>query len=188
MSRGPVRDALRLLEQEGLVQIYRNRGAIVSMLGLRDAYEFYLVRGHLESLAVRLARDHMQPADIAYLQSLVSKMADLEGVEEDWLVAADLDLAFHRRIVACSQNRSLIQSYGAMDVKINALFITVKQYLPARFSKMPERHQKVVDVFRAGEWWRAEPVVADHWFETAAKFKQLLAAASIESNGDGAHG
>ena len=135
MSRGPVRDALRLLEQEGLVQIYRNRGAIVSMLGLRDAYEFYLVRGHLESLAVRLARDHMQPADIAYLQSLVGKMADLEGAEEDWLVAADLDLAFHRRIVACSQNRSLIQSYGAMDVKINALFITVKQYLPARFAQ-----------------------------------------------------
>src|SRR6266496_4006723 len=79
----------RLLEQEGLVQIYRNRGAIVSMLGLRDAYEFYLVRGHLESLAVRLGRDHMQPADIAYLQNLVGKMADLQGAEEDWLVAAD---------------------------------------------------------------------------------------------------
>src|SRR3954468_3505515 len=115
MSRGPVRDALRLLEQEGLVQIYRNRGAIVSMLGLRDAYEFYLVRGHLESLAVRLGRDHMQPADIDYLQSLVGKMADLGGAEGDWLVAADLDLAFHRRIVACSQNHSLIQTYGAMD-------------------------------------------------------------------------
>jgi len=188
MSRGPVRDALRLLEQEGLVQIYRNRGAVVSMLGLRDAYEFYLVRGHLESLAVRLARDHMQPADIAYLQSLVGKMADLGGAEEDWLVAADLDLAFHRRIVACSQNRSLIQSYGAMDVKINALFITVKQYLPARFAKMPERHQKVVDVFRAEEWWRAEPVVADHWFETAAQFKQLLLTVPVESNGASAHG
>ena len=188
MSRGPVRDALRLLEQEGLVQIFRNRGAIVSLLGLRDAYEFYLVRGHLESLSVRLGRDHMQPADIAYLQSLVGKMADLEGAEEDWLVAADLDLAFHRRIVACSQNRSLIQSYGAMDVKINALFITVKQYLPARFAKMPERHQKVVDVFRAGEWWRAEPVVSDHWFETAAQFQQLLITLPAESNGASAYG
>jgi DNA-binding FadR family transcriptional regulator len=130
----------------------------------------------------------MQPADIDYLQSLVAKMADLGGAEADWLVAADLDLAFHRRIVACSQNRSLIQSYGAMDVKINALFITVKQYLPARFFKIPERHQKLVDVFRAGEWWRAEPVVADHWFETAAKFKQLLAGPPAESNGASTHG
>jgi hypothetical protein len=64
----------------------------------------------------------------------------------------------------------------------------VKQYLPARFSKMPERHQKVVDVFRAGEWWRAEPVVADHWFETAAQFKQLLAAQPAERNGASPHG
>src|ERR1700712_4609110 len=187
MSRGPVRDALRLLEQEGLVQIYRNRGAIVSLLGLREAYEFYLVRGHLESLAVRLGRDHMRPADIDYLQNLVDQMADFYGVEEDWLAAADLDLAFHRRIVACSQNHSLIQSYGAMDVKINALFITVKQYLPMRLAKMSDRHQKVVDVFRAEEWWRAEAVVSDHWYETAAKFKQLLIAQPAEHNGDGAH-
>jgi len=189
MSRGPVRDALRRLEQEGLVQIYRNRGAVVSMLGLREAYEFYLVRGHLESLAVRLARDHMQPADIAYLQSQVDQMAGLCGVEEDWLPAADLDLAFHRRIVACSRNRSLMQAYGAMDVQINALFITVKQYLPARLARMPERHQKVVDVFRTADWWRAEAVISEHWFETAAQFKQLLAAAPpAEHDGAGEHG
>ena len=189
MSRGPVRDGLRRLEQEGLVQIYRNRGAVVSMLGLREAYEFYLVRGHLESLAVRLARDHMQLADIAYLQSLVDQMADLCGVEADWLAAADLDLSFHRRIVACSHNRSLMQAYGAMDVKINALFITVKRYLPARLARMPERHQKVVDVFRTADWWRAEAVVSEHWFETAAQFKQLLdAAPPAENDGAGDHG
>jgi DNA-binding GntR family transcriptional regulator len=184
MSRGPVRDALRQLEQEGLVQIYRNRGAMVSMLGLREAYEFYLVRGHLESLAVRLAREHMQPADIDYLKGLVDSMANLRGAEEDWLPAADLDLAFHRRIVACSRNRSLMQAYGAMDVKVNALFMTVKQYLPFRLAKMPERHQKVVDVFLARDWWRAEAVVSDHWYETAAQFKQLLdAAPPAEHNG-----
>jgi DNA-binding GntR family transcriptional regulator len=189
MSRGPVRDALRQLEQEGLVQIYRNRGAVVSTLGLREAYEFYLVRGHLESLAVRLAREHMQPADIDYLQDLVDGMAKLCGAEEDWMAAADLDLAFHRRIVACSRNRSLMQAYGAMDVKVNALFITVKQYLPFRLGRMPERHQKVVDVFLAGDWWRAEAVISDHWFETAAQFRQLLAAAPpAEHNGAGSHG
>jgi DNA-binding GntR family transcriptional regulator len=189
MSRGPVRDALRQLEQEGLVQIYRNRGAVVSTLGLREAYEFYLVRGHLESLAVRLAREHMQPADIDYLQGLVDTMADLCGAEEDWMAAADLDLAFHRRIVACSRNRSLTQAYGAMDVKVNALFITVKQHLPSRLARMPERHQKVLDVLLARDWWRAEAVVSDHWFETAAQFKQLLdAATSAEHNGAGANG
>jgi DNA-binding GntR family transcriptional regulator len=173
MSRGPVRDALRQLEQEGLAQIYRNRGAVVSTLSLRDAHEFYLVRGHLEALAVRLARDHLCPADVDYLEDIVEQMAHVTGAEADWQAAAELDLAFHRRIVACSHNQSLIQTYGAMDVKINALFITVKRYLPARLSKMPERHQKVADVLRAGDWWRAEAVVSEHWFETAAQFERL---------------
>ncbi len=186
MSRGPVRDALRQLEQEGLVQIYRNRGAVVSTLGLRDAYEFYIVRGHLEGLAVRLAADHMQADDVAYLQSLVDQMAELRGTDEDWLVAADLDLSFHRCIVSCSQNRSLIQTYGAMDVKLNALFMTVKKYFAYRLNSMPERHQKVVDVFRAGDWWRAEFTVSDHWFETAAYFKQLLTTME-PINGNGTH-
>src|SRR5262245_57777335 len=189
MSRGPVRDALRQLEQEGLVQIYRNRGAIVSTLGLREAYEFYLVRGHLESLAVRLAREHMQGVDMEYLQRLVDSMADLCGAEEDWMAAADLDLAFHRRIVACSRNRSLMQAYGAMDVKVNGLFLRVKQYLPSRLAKMPERHQKVLDVVLTRHWGRAEAVISDHWFETAAQFKQLLdAAPPVESNGAGKGG
>jgi DNA-binding GntR family transcriptional regulator len=133
---------------------------------------------------VRLAREHMQAVDLNYLQSLVDRMADLCGAEEDWMVAADLDLAFHRRIVACSHNRSLMQAYGAMDVQVNALFITVKQYLPSRLARMPERHQKVVDVFLARDWWRAEAVISDHWFETAAQFKQLLdVAPPIQNNG-----
>jgi DNA-binding GntR family transcriptional regulator len=177
MSRGPVRDALRQLEQEGLIQLYRNRGAIVSTLGLREAYEFYLVRGHLEGLAVRMARDHMRADDIAFLQSLVDQMAELRGADADWLAATQLDLAFHSRIVACSQNQSLIQTYASMNVKINALFMTVKQYMPLRLTSMPERHQKLIAVFQAGDWWRAEPVVTDHWYETAAQFKKLLARA-----------
>jgi DNA-binding GntR family transcriptional regulator len=189
MSRGPVRDALRLLEQEGLVQIYRNRGAVVSTLGLQQAYEFYLVRGHLEGLAIRLGRDYMRPADIAFLGEQVDRMADLRGADADWLIATELDLAFHNRIVACSHNQSLIQTYGAMNVKINALFMTVKQHLPSRLAQMPERHQQLIDVFRAEDWWRAESVVTDHWYETAAQFKRLLAPTGLlrENGGDG-HG
>jgi DNA-binding GntR family transcriptional regulator len=192
MSRGPVRDALRQLEQEGLIQIYRNRGAIVSTLGLGEAYEFYLVRGHLEGLAIRLARDHMAADDIAFLQDLVDRMAELRGADADWLAATELDLAFHSRIVACSHNQSLIQTYAAMNVKINALFMTVKQYMPLRLTSMPERHQKLIAVFVAGDWWRAEPVVTDHWYETAAQFKRLLAggapAADHEERANGRSG
>lgn len=173
MSRGPVRDALRQLEQEGLVRIYRHRGAVVSTLGPLEAYEFYLVRGHLEALAVRLARAHLGPDDIAYLDELVARMEQLRDVEEDWQPTIELDLAFHRRIVACSRNQALIRIYGEMDVKIGALLMAVKTHLARSPTLMPVLHCRIVDVFRHGEWWRAEQVVADHWHETAARFRQL---------------
>ena len=184
MSRGPVRDALRQLEQEGLVQIQRNRGAVVSTLGLREAYEFYLVRGHLESLAVRLARNYMQPSDIARLSDLADQMTTLRGAEDDWLRATELDVAFHSHIVSCSHNQSLIHTYAMMNVKINALFMTVKQYMPDRLLYMPERHRKVIGVFAAGDWWRAETVVADHWYETASRFKQIEATLALNDHAE----
>lgn len=173
MSRGPVRDALRQLEQEGLVRIYRHRGAVVSTLGPLEAYEFYLVRGHLEALAVRLAREHMRPDDIVYLDQLVARMEQLRDVEEDWLPTIELDLAFHRCIVACSRNQALIRMYGEMDVKVGALLMAVKTHLARSPTLMPVLHHRIVDVFRYGEWWRAEQVVADHWHETAARFRQF---------------
>jgi DNA-binding GntR family transcriptional regulator len=183
VSRGPVRDALRQLEREGLVQLAPHRGAVVSMLGLREAYEFYIVRGHLEGLAVRLAGDRLGDADIAYLAGVVAQMAELPGAEEGLLAAADLDLAFHQRIVACSGNRALIDLYGAMDAKVYALFVTVQHHFPLRFVNLAARHQQVVEVFLAGEWWRAEAVVAEHWHETAAQFKRLIAAAADPPDG-----
>lgn len=183
VSRGPVRDALRQLEREGLVQLAPHRGAVVSMLGLREAYEFYIVRGHLEGLAIRLAGDRLGDADIAYLAGVVARMTELPGAEAGLLAAADLDLAFHQRIVACSGNRALIDLYGAMDAKVYALFVTVQHHFPLRFAHLAARHQEVVDVFLAGEWWRAEAVVAEHWHETAAQFKRLLAEAEPAPDG-----
>ncbi|NJN18850.1 MAG: GntR family transcriptional regulator [Oscillochloris sp.] len=183
-SRGPVRDALRHLEQEGLVQIYRNRGAMVSTLGPRQAFEFYLVRGHLEGLAVRLARDYFTDADLRYLDSLVANMRRLRDHEADWLPAIELDLAFHRHIVSCSHNQALIEIYGAMDAKVGALFMTVKQHLARSPTVMPGLHQRVVDVFRAGDWWRVEAVVVDHWHETAANFRHVDVHAEAEAEDD----
>lgn len=183
VSRGPVRDALKQLEREGLVQLAPHRGAVVSMLGLREAYEFYIVRGHLEGLAARLARGRVGDADIAFLAGTVEQMADRLGAEEDLLTAADLDLAFHRRIVACSGNRALVDLYGAMDAKVYALFVTVQHHLPLRLAQMAARHREVIAVFRAGDWWRAEAVVAEHWHETAAQFKRLLNGAEGPPDG-----
>ncbi|HBQ86706.1 MAG TPA: hypothetical protein DD811_09550, partial [Syntrophomonas sp.] len=74
VSRTPVREAIRKLEQEGLVNYVPNRGAIVASLSATDVWEIYTIRSVLEGLAVRLAAQHLNSADMAEIEELMSQM------------------------------------------------------------------------------------------------------------------
>lgn len=171
ISRGPVREALIQLERERLVHLTPRRGAIVTTLDPMQAWEIYVLRGHLEGLAVRLAREHMQPADVDYLQQVVDEMRGL-GVN-DWPTAMRLDLDFHRRVLECSRHGALIQMYESMDSMVGACFMAVRSHLNVRADRMAPKHQKVVNALRARDFERAETLATDHWHETAAKFRRL---------------
>jgi len=176
ISRGPVREALQQLQLEGLVRLNPRRGARVTTLTPLEASEIYILRGHLESLAVRLMAPNWTPGDTEYLQDIVNTMGRLGP--SDWPKAIDLDLAFHHYVVDASRNGTLIEMYRSMDAKVAACFLAVKQHLKAKPSQMTLRHEMVVDVLREGDFWRAEFLAAEHWNETAARFR-----ASISSKG-----
>ncbi|HLS72895.1 MAG TPA: GntR family transcriptional regulator [Actinomycetaceae bacterium] len=79
-SRLPVRDALRLLEAEGLVRLVANTGAWVASLSLQECTEAYLVRERLEPLLLAQSIPHLTPETVARLGELATAMegADLE--------------------------------------------------------------------------------------------------------------
>ena len=77
VSRGPVREALLILAEEGLVAHTQNRGFSVFQLTAKDFEEISVVRLPLETLALRLARRHVDAADIAGLQGLLKHMSSL---------------------------------------------------------------------------------------------------------------
>jgi DNA-binding GntR family transcriptional regulator len=173
ISRGPVREALQQLQQEGLVHLSPRRGCVVTTLSPVQAAEIYTLRGHLESLAVRLNRPHWTSLDTAYLQEVVQEMERLGP--EDWQAAIDLDLRFHHYIVAACRNQSLIQMYWSIDAKVAACFLAVKHHLNNHVDQMAIRHETLVDVLRQGDFWRAEFLAAEHWADTAARFRALVA-------------
>src|ERR1700733_13218231 len=74
VSRGPVREAFRALEDLGLVQIEQNRGAFVRKIDLDEAVEIHDVYSALEELATRTAARRLSAKQIAELQSLVESM------------------------------------------------------------------------------------------------------------------
>ena len=97
VSRGPIREALRQLEQEGLVEYVRNVGCSVKQVTLEDIYEIYLLRATYEQVAVRTYEGQLSDEDIAQMESIVEEMK-IFG-EDDLGDLVDCDCRFHQVIV-----------------------------------------------------------------------------------------
>src|SRR5918992_4970893 len=74
ISRSPVREALRILERDGLVKQSGNRGVVVADITPEEADELYLIHGHLIGLAVRLACQRMRGVALTSMGELVEKL------------------------------------------------------------------------------------------------------------------
>jgi len=100
ISRGPIRDALRLLERDGLVQLIQNRGAVVPEVRALDVLEVYALRASLGSLALqKLMLENRFPE--AELEHDLERLRAAVG-KGDARQAADADLAYQSTIIAAS--------------------------------------------------------------------------------------
>src|ERR1700726_36160 len=113
VSRGPVRDAFRALEDVGLLQIEQNRGAYVRKIDFEEAVEIHDIYSALEELAARRAARQLSGAQIEELKGLVKSMDDAAEADDlDRYYA--LNLSFHQGLVEASGNRRLLRIYGRL--------------------------------------------------------------------------
>jgi phosphonate utilization transcriptional regulator len=110
VSRGPVREAFRALEQAGLVRNEKNRGVFVRTVSLAEADEIYAVRAVLEEAACRMLASRIDAAQLAALRAHVDAMrAALDARDHDAYARANV--AFHDAIVATAGNGKLYETY-----------------------------------------------------------------------------
>ncbi|TDE94958.1 GntR family transcriptional regulator [Occultella glacieicola] len=110
VSRGPVRDALALLESEGQVEIKRHRGAFVSVLTQVDVEEVHTFRAAIESLAAERAATRMTPAHFAELDRVLDAMKETSGSVAPQ-EAVRLDLAFHDVLYDAADHQRLSRAW-----------------------------------------------------------------------------
>jgi DNA-binding GntR family transcriptional regulator len=110
VSRGPIREALRSLESEGLVHIRPRRGAVVVSFTKRDFLEAYQVREALEALGVRLAVPMMSDAAMDDLDAQLEVMGH-HAASGDVDAFFDANARFHEAFVEASGNRKLVEVY-----------------------------------------------------------------------------
>lgn len=117
-SRGPVRDALKMLETEGLVLRRSHRGAFVAQLKPEDVIEIYTLREALESMAIRFAIRKATDEQIDELAKIVSEMEQLAQREYTQVEATDMDLEFHYTLCKISGHKRLLNAWLALRAQI----------------------------------------------------------------------
>lgn len=101
VSRGPIRESIRILERKGLVTVVANRGAFVRRIDRDDMIDLYRLRAVVTGLACQLAAERATAAEGAALRALVEAMDDAAKAEDRDRYYA-LNLQFHEQLVEAS--------------------------------------------------------------------------------------
>ncbi|MEV5961317.1 GntR family transcriptional regulator [Kribbella sp. NPDC051952] len=164
VSRNPVREALRVVEAEGFVQILPRRGAVVVTLDETAVRDLFAVRAQLETLAGGLAAERATPADVTRLRDLLEE-ASAATEAKDFDQVAELNSAFHRAVIEVSGNRWLLSMSAAMYHHVHWVFrVGAAQRAPHSW----EEHTRLVEAIAAGDPAAATSAARDH-VEAAAK-------------------
>jgi DNA-binding GntR family transcriptional regulator len=143
VSRGPLREAIRLLEDTGLLRQEKNRGAFVREIRLAEAADIYDVRAGLDALTGRLLCDRITEADIATLRKLTQRMKKLRASDID--AFHQLNLAFHDTLVVMTGNATLLETYRKLTKQL-VLFRRRNLSAPMAISNFAKEHSRIVDL------------------------------------------
>jgi DNA-binding GntR family transcriptional regulator len=180
-SRGPVRDSLKLLENERLVVRYPHKGTFVAWLNLQDAEEIYSLREAIELLAVDYVAKHATAEQIDELDKLVESMAIQAERGYTEFEATDIDLEFHHTMCRISGHKRLLTAWEALNRQIRVLLLYHRTKIPDDFRERGvEWHCQIVDALRQRNTELAQQLLRKH---LAASF-QTLAESFPEDAGE----
>src|SRR5438874_1228678 len=118
VSRGPVREAFRALEESGLVRLEKNRGVFVRRISVEEAGEIYDVRAALDELVGRRLAENIKAEQLEQLRSVLRQM-DEACEKSDLSAYYSLNLGFHDLMVVFTGNKKLIAIYQRLVNELN---------------------------------------------------------------------
>jgi DNA-binding GntR family transcriptional regulator len=158
ISRTPVREAMRRLLSEGLLEHAANGGLAVSLYDLRAISEFYATRERLEGAAAALAAEHADPTELRILSTLLDAMRALPS---DPRAHARENQTFHEQIYRAAHNRFLLKSLRALLNFVPLLGRTTYND-PSRIEDAQGEHAEIVEAILARDPARAEEAARSH--------------------------
>ena len=160
ISRTPLREALKYLASEGLVELLPNRGAMVAALKSQMVKDIFVVMGALESLAGELACRNASDADIAEIRATHYQMIAhyKRGELADYFRCNQL---IHIKLVACSGNATLTNTYRGLNAHVRRVRY-MANLSRERWDHAVEEHERILDALVQRDSQRLQQLLRDH--------------------------
>lgn len=158
LSRTPVREALRRLEADGIIEHRPRSGAIIRELSHTEVVELYEMRVVLERTAAGLAAQHGVTAEFDMLQSLNDQIS---AENSNLRAAAETNRRFHQVLYKAGRNRFLLEAARALD---NSLLLLGRTTLTDedRIDRVVKQHQDIIDALRKRDTSAASEAAETH--------------------------
>lgn len=169
VSKTPVREAVRDLERQGLVQMHPRRGSFVRRMTVQDLREIRTLRATLEGLALRLGMEVVDPEPwIAELEELIEQMRQTSSPAE----INDLHAAFHIALSSRSNNVRLDEVLSSLQTQTRT-FLSFVHLLYEDPDTMADEHLPFIDVIRSGDLSQVQPLIDHHILEDGAQLETI---------------
>lgn len=172
ISRTPVRDALRLLAEEGLVEIKPQSGTFVALINRQQLEEGRLIRRALEIEGIKLAVANVTQERVDALYLLIDQQERAAG-RGDHVAFIDLDDRFHRDISEMSGHRRLWKVINGVKAQLDRLrLMTIP--LPGQNSRVIGQHQAIADALQKRNQERAVRALEYHLDDAYAQLATVM--------------
>jgi DNA-binding GntR family transcriptional regulator len=164
VSRTPLREALKFLASEGLVELSPGRGAVVRQFSPKDVHDSLVVLGNLEGLAGRLACQNASDAEIHEVRQLHDRMMDMYA-KRDRLPYFKLNQNIHSAILSLSKNEALAYVHGLLQARLRRIRYIGNEGAEKWAGAVAE-HEDMIEALEARDADRLSRVLANHMMKT----------------------
>jgi DNA-binding GntR family transcriptional regulator len=173
VSRGPIREAMQRLIQEGLLRAERNRGVFVVDLDYDDARDVYLARSAVERTAAAIVARNSPESAFTELQRIVDQLA--ASLDDAWSELVTHDLAFHQTLVAAAGSERLDRMFRTLVAETRLCLMRLEPFYVGGMEVVAE-HQAILDALRSGKLRDVDRLVQQHMDDSAARLSAPIAA------------
>lgn len=175
ISRTPLREALKALAAEGLIEIAPNRGASVYKMSQQEVWETFEFVSGLEALAGEYACARITPEQVAEIRALHDAMLDCRE-QGDLPGYYSRNQAIHNKIAEAAGNSVLHQTYLNMNRRLQSLRLGSNR-VPEKWDQAVEEHRQMMEALEARDGKRLAALLSDHLLCKREAVMALLAEA-----------